>query len=94
VTSGASNGSVTPDDVPEYRVARVAEALVHDPRSAELGVAVAFVGGALVLQGNVSTAAHRADIRTVAEEAADGVPVRDELHVVEHEPPDAVEELG
>jgi osmotically-inducible protein OsmY len=93
-TAGAGTHAEPGDDAPDYQVARVTDALVHDGRTAELGVTVTWVGGAIVLEGAVASAARRADIVEVATDAAGGRPVRDELHVVEHTPPEAVEDLA
>jgi osmotically-inducible protein OsmY len=45
-----------------YLVARIREALAHDPRLAELGVSVTVAGDNVLLTGNVATAERRAAV--------------------------------
>lgn len=45
-----------------YLVARIREALAHDPRVAELGVSVTVAGENVLLTGNVATAERKAAV--------------------------------
>jgi osmotically-inducible protein OsmY len=57
-----------PDEPKQYTVARVGEALAHDPRLGELDIQVKVVGDQVFLTGSVSTAARHELVGQVVEE--------------------------
>jgi osmotically-inducible protein OsmY len=77
----------------EYVRARVAEALATDPRTAELGIAVVELGGALVLTGVVSSPERRHAAAAVAASVAPDREVRNDLSVMDLTPPTTVDAM-
>jgi predicted nucleotidyltransferase len=67
----------TDDEPDEYLVARAQDALVRDPRTAELELDVTIDGSAVVLSGAVATPERQAAIVAVVAKALPGREVRD-----------------
>ena len=55
-----------------YLVERVREALAHDPRVAELGIAVTVSGDSVLLTGDVATPERKAVVSEVVEPLVEG----------------------
>src|SRR5690606_17665869 len=70
-------------EAPQYVAARVQAALAEDGRTHELGIRVDVRGDQLFLRGQVSGAERRARLGQGAREAAPGLRVHNEVHVVE-----------
>jgi BON domain len=77
----------------EYICERIRHALANDPRTAELGVTVTDLHGVLVLSGTVASHARRNEIAAVAQEAASGRELSNDIAVGELTPPTQVEPL-
>jgi len=77
----------------EYVCERVRQALAADERTAELGIGVRDIGGHLVLSGTVANGDRLERLTVVAEQAADGLPVRNDVLVVEQTAPGSAEPL-
>lgn len=67
----------------QYLVGRLQEALAGDARVSMLDIRVMAVGGRIHLTGDVPTQARRDAVDLVAAEVLGGVPVRNELKVME-----------
>jgi len=67
----------------QYLVGRLQETLAADPRVSTLDIKVIATGGRIHLIGEVPTHARRAAVIAVVLEALPGVPVRNELTVLE-----------
>jgi BON domain len=80
-------------EAPQYVAARVQRALAEDERINELGILVDIRGGQLFLRGQVACAQRRALIADVAEEAAPGLTVRNEITVLDVRDPCEEEKL-
>jgi osmotically-inducible protein OsmY len=80
-------------EAPQYVAARVKSALAEDERTSELGILVDIRGGQLFLRGQVADARRRALIADVAEEAAPGLTVRNEITVLDVRDPCEEEKL-
>ncbi|MFJ2031835.1 BON domain-containing protein [Streptosporangium sp. NPDC087985] len=80
-------------EAPQYVAARVQRALAEDERTSELGIRVDIRGGQLFLRGQVSGAERRTLIAAVAEEAAPGLTVRNEITVMDVRGPGEEEKL-
>ena len=78
-----------PDD---YIVGHVRDALATDPRAGVLDVQATVVAGRVVLTGTVASEERGAAVAQVAGEAA-GLPVLNELTVLDGRAPGAQEEL-
>lgn len=81
------------DEAPQYVAARVQRALAEDDRTNELGIRVDVRGRQLFLRGTVSGDERRRQATSVAEEAAPGLHVHNELTLVEVRDPGEEEEL-
>jgi hypothetical protein len=79
-------GPMHQDETGVYELHRVHDALVADPRTAELEVEVSLTDGALVLTGEVATDARREALTRVAYDTVPDRPVR---NLVTVEPPSA-----
>jgi hypothetical protein len=55
-----------------YLVARVREALAHDPRVAELGISVTVAGDSVLLTGEVATPERKAAVTEVVQPLLEG----------------------
>jgi osmotically-inducible protein OsmY len=80
-------------EAPQYVAARVKSALAEDERVSELGILVDIRGEQLFLRGQVADARRRALIADVAEEAAPGLTVRNEITVLDVRDPCEEEKL-
>ncbi|WP_371783552.1 BON domain-containing protein [Streptosporangium subroseum] len=80
-------------EAPQYVAARVKSALAEDERTSELGILVDIRGEQLFLRGQVADARRRALIADVAEEAAPGLTVRNEITVLDVRDPCEEEKL-
>jgi osmotically-inducible protein OsmY len=80
-------------EAPQYVAARVKSALAEDERISELGILVDIRGEQLFLRGQVADARRRALIADVAEEAAPGLTVRNEITVMDVRDPCEEEKL-
>jgi osmotically-inducible protein OsmY len=80
-------------EAPQYVAARVKSALAEDERISELGILVDIRGEQLFLRGQVADARRRALIADVAEEAAPGLTVRNEITVLDLRDPCEEEKL-
>lgn len=80
-------------EAPQYVAARVKSALAEDERISELGILVDIRGEQLFLRGQVADARRRALIADVAEEAAPGLTVRNEITVLDIRDPCEEEKL-
>ncbi|AWS46246.1 MULTISPECIES: BON domain-containing protein [Streptosporangium] len=80
-------------EAPQYVAARVKSALAEDERISELGILVDIRGEQLFLRGQVADARRRALIADVAEEAAPGLTVRNEITVLDVRDPCEEEKL-
>ncbi|MEV6868708.1 BON domain-containing protein [Streptosporangium subroseum] len=80
-------------EAPQYVAARVKSALAEDERISELGILVDIRGEQLFLRGQVADARRRALIAEVAEEAAPGLTVRNEITVLDVRDPCEEEKL-
>jgi hypothetical protein len=78
----------------EYLIARLQEAFVHDERTDELGITIAFSDGWVVLSGTVPTPQRREAVLAVAREVLGGRALRDEIVVAELCEPQGMETLG
>jgi hypothetical protein len=78
-----------------YLVAKVHEALVHDPRTAEAGVEVTVSDGKAYLSGTVATEERRAAVGEVATAVLpEGFEVHNETAVYSLEDPTTMESLS
>lgn len=77
----------------DYVCERVRQALACDDRTAELGIGVRDAGGHLVLSGTVATADRLERVTSVAEQAAAGMPVRNDIVLAEQSLPGRAEPL-
>jgi osmotically-inducible protein OsmY len=80
-------------EAPQYVAARVKSALAEDERISELGILVDIRGEQLFLRGQVADARRRTLIADVAEEAAPGLTVRNEITVLDVRGPCEEEKL-
>ncbi|GAA3164816.1 hypothetical protein GCM10010466_64650 [Planomonospora alba] len=80
-------------EAPQYVAARVQQALAEDERTTELGIRVDVRGEQLFLRGQVSCEERRTLIADVAEEAAPGLAIRNELTVSDVRVPEGEEKL-
>lgn len=71
-----------------YVAGHVEEALAH---SGETDVHVAVANGCLVLTGHVTTTARHDALTRIATDLAEGLPVRNEVEVLQPAEPDAEE---
>ena len=76
-----------------YLAQHVRSALAAEA-TAELGVDVAVAGSGVYLTGTVATEEHRAEIGRVAEAAAEGMAVHNDITVVHADPDPEVEVLS
>ncbi len=67
----------------QYLVGKLQEALAADPRVNTLDIRVVVTGGKLHLTGEVPTEARRAAVNAIAAEVLPGIPVRNELSLLE-----------
>jgi osmotically-inducible protein OsmY len=86
--------SERPDEPKQYVVAKVSEALAHDPRVGELDVHVKVVGQQVFLTGSVSTAPRHELIGRVVEELLPDHQVHNEVVVTTSEGEPEREELA
>lgn len=82
-----------PDGHSLYLVEHVRAALASSA-TAELGVEVRVTGGGVYLTGTVASDEHSLDVERVAAEAAEGLPVHNDLVVVHAGPDNDVEVLS
>ncbi len=76
-----------------YIAGQIERALHEDDRTHELGVRVEVDGDTVVLRGQVAAPERRRLVARVAEDAAPGRTVRNEVSVTELQPPDVAEVL-
>jgi len=69
------------EQVPEYDVAALYEALAQDVNAAELGIEVRTRGDLVYLEGMVATAERRRAVEELAKRMLPGATVRNELTV-------------
>jgi osmotically-inducible protein OsmY len=67
----------------QYLVGKLQEALAGDTRVNAQDIRVVVTGGRIHLIGQVSTAERRAAVNQVVAEVLPGIPVRDELTILE-----------
>ena len=77
----------------EYLAQQVREALVHDPRVAELGISVTVEPGRAYLAGEVTTEERREAVATVARELLPDREISNQVTVTTCCGPDEVENL-
>lgn len=82
------------DELPEYVATSIKRRLAEDDRTGELGVQVDVRGGAVFLRGKVGTEERRSMAADVAQEVAPGLPIHNELTVVEAGDPAAEERFA
>jgi len=75
-------------------LAQHVRAALAEGETAELGVDVAVAGSGVYLTGTVASDAHRAEIGRVAEAAAEGLAVHNDIVVVHADPDPEVEVLS
>ncbi len=80
-------------DHPHDTAARVRRALAEDDRTSELGVAVTVLGERIHLTGAVATAARKAHVGVVAQEAAPSLHITNDLTVVSAAKPGESEDI-
>jgi osmotically-inducible protein OsmY len=79
---------------PQYLVQRLRRAIAEDPRTAEMGIQVKVRGDVVFLTGEVVTQQRCAQLAEVVNEAAPGLTVHNDVHVVPSRVPDSREELS
>ncbi|MEZ0074798.1 BON domain-containing protein [Planotetraspora sp. GP83] len=80
-------------ETPHYVAARVQRVLAEDDRTNELGIRVDVRGEEVYLRGQVSSEERRHQIEDVAQEAAPGLRVHNEIKLVEVREPGEEEHL-
>jgi len=78
---------------PQYVVARIRDALVHDERVAALDIGVRIVGDDVFVTGKVTTPGRQATVERVVAELLPGATVHNQLTVIRQEAPTDAEEL-
>jgi osmotically-inducible protein OsmY len=81
------------DEVPEYLIGRIQQALATDDRTGELELDVRLVAGRIFLTGAVATAERRGAVEEVVREMAPGHEVVNELTVAGEGEPGGGERL-
>lgn len=84
---------MTMSDAPQYRAARLRQALAEDPRTAELGVRVTVRGEHVLLSGQVVSEGRRAELQRVLEELAPNLEIYNDIRVSCVDEPSRREEL-
>jgi osmotically-inducible protein OsmY len=91
---GAQHDEPLAEPPPDYVVAHIQDALASDGGVAELGVGVAVADGQVVLTGTVSSAEQRERAAAVATAHAGGLPICNDLEVLQLRTPAAPERLA
>jgi hypothetical protein len=80
-------------DAPQYRAARLRQALAEDPRTAELGVRVTVRGEHVMLSGQVVSEQRRAELQRVLAEMEPNLAIYNDVRVTSADEPSGREEL-
>jgi len=80
-------------DQPQYVVARVRDALVHDERVAALDIDIRIVGNGIFVTGAVATPARRRAVEEVVTELLPDYTLHNQLRVLDQGPPETAEEV-
>ncbi|HET9138649.1 BON domain-containing protein [Actinophytocola sp.] len=80
-------------DAPQYRAARLRQALAEDPRTAELGVRVTVRGDHVLLSGQVVSEQRRDELQQVLADVAPDLAVYNDVRVTCADEPSGREEL-
>ncbi|HEU5474974.1 MAG TPA: BON domain-containing protein [Actinophytocola sp.] len=83
----------TDQDAPQYRAARLRQALAEDPRTTELGVRVTVRGEHVLLSGQVVSEQRRDELARVLAEIAPNLEIYNDVRVTNAGEPSGREDL-